>query len=100
MDIFEKRILRSLLRHGALTQTELYRYFHRQRAAKKNMAVANLLKEGMIDREIRWMNQYARKPARIFTLSASGRQFILEHPLQKGVAKKNSEASRELRVHS
>lgn len=88
MDIFERRILRSLLRHGALTQTELYRYFHRQRAAKKNLAVANLLKEGLIDQEIRWMNKYARKPARIFTLNALGRQFILAHPLQKKVEQK------------
>ena len=89
MDIFEKRILRSLLRHGALTQTELYRYFHRQRAMKKNLAVSNLLKEGMIDQEVRWMNKYARKPARIFTLNALGRQFILDHPLQKTIIPKS-----------
>ncbi len=88
MDIFEKRILRSLLRHGALTQTELYRYFHRQRAAKKNLAVANLLQAGMIDQEIKWMNKYARKPARIFMLNSLGRQFIIDHPLQKGVVPK------------
>lgn len=81
MDILEKKILRCLERHGVLSQTGFYRYFHRYRAAKKNAAVNNLLKAGLICKEVRRLNINARKPTQLFALSAAGTKYLQENNL-------------------
>lgn len=83
MDAIEKKILSSLQRHGVLSHTGLYRYFHRYRAAKKNKAIDNLLKARLIKKEIKWLSITARKPTQLFALSADGVKFLQKNSLSR-----------------
>lgn len=79
----EFKILRALKRHGEMSQTELYRCFHRYRAQRKNIAVKNLLKTGFIVLEKKRLQPKARKHTHTFTLSETGIKFLAEHPLMQ-----------------
>ena len=65
-------------KHEKLSQTELYRYFHRHRAKRKNEAINNLLKTGYIKQEIARVLPNARKPTQFFSLSEMGIDYAIE----------------------
>jgi hypothetical protein len=78
----ENKILRSLERHGALSKSMVYRYFHRYHILVKNKALQKLLQEGLIDQQKKYTSKKARKPAQIFVLSQQGRYFLKQHRLK------------------
>lgn len=74
METFERQILRSLQKHGVLSKTGLYRYFHRYRAYRKNLTVQKLVDQGLVHKEVKRSNEHARKPTELFRLTKLGEE--------------------------